>query len=384
MPIPGVAVTATQGSEKVATSTDETGRYTLGALKDGTWQIEVSLFGFAPQQKAVPVEGQAVQADWTLEMQVRPPRAGNRAAGFQNLALTQTAEAAAQTPAPAEPEASADANQSFLVSGTISREAANPQQGDFGQGFGIDPDNQGFGRRGDGGGMGPGGFAGGMGNGGMGGGGRGGFGGRGGGGPRGPDGGGRFANFGNRANRRGAQGIHGQAFYAIGNSALNARPYSITGQNFAEPSYGSHRFGLNLGGPLVLPKYIHSPNTFFFLNYTGTRQRSPYSAVATVPTALERTGDFSQSLAQLSGVAQPVSIYDPATGLPFPGNVLPADRLNPAAVGLLRFIPLPNQPGLVNNYQVQSANPNNSQNLNLRVNRTDLPFAAAAADAAAG
>ncbi|HCC57988.1 MAG TPA: hypothetical protein DEQ47_12170, partial [Solibacterales bacterium] len=366
VPIPGVAVTATQGSEKVATSTDESGHYTLGALKDGTWQIEVSLFGFAPQQKAVPVTGQPMQADWTLEMRAAPERPGNRAAGFQDMSLLQTAETSSEAmPAAPEPETTADANQSFLVSGTISREAANPQQGDFGREFGFDPRNQAFGAP-EPGGMGPGGF------------GRGGGGGRGGpggGGPRGPRGrgpygGGRFANFGNRANRRGAQGIHGQMFYSIGNSALNAKPYSITGQNFAEPSYGSHRFGLNLGGPLVLPKYIHSPNTFFFLNYIGTRQRSPYSAVATVPTLLERSGVFSQSMAQISGVSRPVSIFDPTTGLPFAGNVLPPNRLNPAAVGLLRFIPLPNQPGLVNNYQVQSANPNNADNLNLRVNRT--------------
>lgn len=355
MPIPGVAISATQGGEKVATSTDESGRYTLSGLHDGTWQVEASLFGFASQQLAVPVAGQAVQTDWTLEMQVRPARGGNRAAGFQNVALTQTADSSAEAPAAVDAVAAADANQSFLVSGTISREAANPQSGNFEQVFGFEQQGVGFGGEGV----------------------PGGFGGRGGGGARGPrgpggpgGGGGRGANFGNRANRRGAQGIHGQVFYSAGNSAFNARPYSITGQDVAEPSYGSHRFGLNLGGPLVLPKYIHSPNTFFFVNYTGTRQRSPYSAVATVPTALERSGDFSQSIARLSGVAQAVAIYDPLSGLPFAGNVLPSSRLNPAALGLLRYIPLPNQPGLVNNYQLQAANPNNSDNLNLRVNQT--------------
>ncbi len=421
-PIPGVSVTATMGTEKVATSTDEAGRYALNGLAAGTWQIDVALFGFAKQQKPVVVADQPVQADWTLEIQTRPERGfgrrddgapaefqtrnnpggpgprgaaapGQRGAPasaqqsrFQNLALTQTAELQAEpavggNPAPGEPNAG-DANQSFLVSGTISRDAATPQQ-DFGPGlgFGFDQQNQGFGQEGGQAGLGgPGGF-------GAGGGGRGGPGGGGGfgGGRGGPGGGGGFGarggqgrrpggpgvpNFGNRAGRRGAQGIHGQAFYSIGNSALNAKPYSLTGQNVAEPSYGSNRFGLNVGGPLVFPKFVKSPNTFFFLNYTGTRQRSPYSAVTTVPTALERGGDFSQSLSQLSGVSMPVTVYDPTTNAPFAGNVIPQTRLNNVSLGLLSYVPLPNQPGLVNNYRIESANPSNSDNLNLRVNQT--------------
>jgi hypothetical protein len=393
--IPGVSVVATLGTEKLSTSTDEAGRYSLSTNTAGNWEIEVSLFGFATQHKSVTVTDQPARADWSLELQSATPpmftRRDDRPAGanpaarprgnaqpqransvgqnsrFQNVNLTQTADATtdasvAGNPAPGESNVAGDANQAFLVSGTISRDAATPQQ-DFGPGrggFGFDQQNQVFGQEGGQAGIGgPGG-----------GGGRGGRGQGAGGGRGGRQGGPGSPNFGNRAGRRGAQGIHGQVFYAIGNSAFNAKPYSLTGQNLGEPSYGSHRFGLNVGGPLVFPKYVKSPNTFFFLNYAATRQRSPYSAVATVPSALERAGDFSQSVSQLSGVAMPVIIFDPLTGAPFSGNRISGSRLNSASLGLLNYIPLPNQPGSINNYRIESANPSNSDNLNLRANQT--------------
>ena len=54
-----------------------------------------------------------------------------------------------------------------------------------------------------------------------------------------------------------------------------------------------------------------------------------------MPTLLERTGDFSQSI----GAQGPVTIYDPLTGNPFPGNVIPTNRINPAVAGLLKYYP---------------------------------------------
>ena len=57
-----------------------------------------------------------------------------------------------------------------------------------------------------------------------------------------------------------------------------------------------------------------------------------------MPTALERTGDFSQTLVQ----GKPVTIYDPTTGQPFTGNVIPLTRLNPSALALLNYFPNPN------------------------------------------
>jgi hypothetical protein len=191
-------------------------------------------------------------------------------------------------------------------------------------------------------------------------------------GPRGPGGdrgrgnrGPTSNSFGNR--RGGGRGsLHGSIYMNEGNSAVDARPYSLTGQTVAKPSFAQTRFGASLGGGLNIPKIIRSPKTFLFLNYTGTRVKNPYSAVETVPTLLERGGDFSDSSVRGS----PVNIFDPSTGAPFPNNMLPASRLNPAANGLLSFIPLPNQPGAVQNYQFITSVPQNTDNLSVRVSQT--------------
>ncbi len=100
------------------------------------------------------------------------------------------------------------------------------------------------------------------------------------------------AQFGNR---RGPTQIHGMAFMTLANSAVNARPFSITGEEVPQPSYASSRFGFLVGGPLLIPKIVKDPSTFFYLNYTGTRSRQSYSATETVPTADERSGIFHRS-----------------------------------------------------------------------------------------
>ena len=64
------------------------------------------------------------------------------------------------------------------------------------------------------------------------------------------------------------------------------------------------------------------------------------------------------------------SIYDPATGLPFPGNAIPDSRISAASRGLLDFIPLPNLPGAVQNYQFVTSTPQNMDNLGVRVSRS--------------
>ncbi|HLY20258.1 MAG TPA: TonB-dependent receptor [Bryobacteraceae bacterium] len=146
----------------------------------------------------------------------------------------------------------------------------------------------------------------------------------------------------------------------VANSAVNARPFSITGLVVPQPAYASSRFGFLLGGPLLVPKIVKDPSTFFYLNYTGTRSRQSYSATGTVPTAAERGGDFSQLL-QNNG---PSIVYPGVSG-----NVIPTSMLSPVSLKLLNFIPLPNQPGLVNNYQYLASPPNNTDNVGLRATR---------------
>ncbi len=207
------------------------------------------------------------------------------------------------------------------------------------------------------------------------GGGPGGFGGRGGAGGPGARGGRRpgqvaGATFGNR--RRRNQGIHGQASFTLTNSAVNAQPFSINGLDIPQAAYAQSRFSLIVGGPLIIPKLAHDSKTQFFVTYFGTRARTPRLFTQTVPDLYQRNGDFSHSAQSLgtSATSVPVSIFDPTNGSQFPGNVIPASRISPAALRLLQFFRPPNQTGLTNNYQYETAQASNSDNLGIRLQRS--------------
>jgi hypothetical protein len=399
--IPGATVTATQGDRRLVTVTGDDGRYNLEDVAPGSWAISVQLFGFAPLRRDVVVASTAAPVD--LELALRPPPAttppqqrANGRAGFQsvqNIADGQVTAELARTAAP-EPEVAQQesATDAFLVNGSISQgvnAAVEPMGPDGMQQRGL-PGMAGLGEGGPGGqggvpgvpgagptggGPGGGGFGGGRGGGGGGfGGGGGGFGGGGGGGRFGGGGAGRPGGAEGRGprNRQGApafignrargnnQGVRGAVFFSFRNSALDASPYSVNGQTSEKPSYSQNRFGFMLGGPLVIPKLVHASQTFFFINYSGSRSDNPYRSVLTLPTALERSGNFSLS---------PSAIYDPLTNSPFPGNRIPLDRIDRAASRLLQLIPLPNQPGSKQNYVFVSSFPTNSDSLNTRLNR---------------
>ncbi len=412
LPIPGASVTAALGDRKVAVVTDEGGKFVFEDLTAGTWVFEVEIFGFDKQRREVALGAVPAALDFDLKLTraaaaqaAEPVRRGQGSAAFQQLGVNQTAQnevlAALNAPAPADaPTATSEnANESFLVTGSLSRGLQAPSQeegfggmrsGEFGPGMPGAPGMQGgppgegsqgpvpsiMGRMGGPGGPGgggpPGGFSGRGGPGGPGGGrsmggsmgGRGGFDSRRGGGDR-PGWQGRpgTTTFGNRSSR-GREGIRGGASFSLRNSALDARPYSLTGQTLPKPSYAQSRFSLMAGGQLRIPKLIQDDKTFFFVSYFGTRSRNPYDNVATLASPLERQGDFSQSFSR-----GPVSIFDPTSNQPFPGNRIPLARINPAASGLTAFMPLPNLPGTVQNYQILTSAPQNSDNFGVRLNR---------------
>ncbi len=374
----GRHITAALGDRKLVTITGEDGRYTFEGMTAGVWQVSVELFGFTTARKNIEIGSTPVNTDWSLEL--RPSMAQRRQAGRGNntvqvLQAQAESELTAARPSPGTETASADtgSTEAFLVNGSLSR---GLQQGepDPAAGQGMDPFRQGRaglpGEPGQGGspGMGPGGGGGfggggrgGFGGGGMGGG-RGGFGGQRPGGPQGqrrPGGPGREGVvFGNRANR-GNQGIRGMVSFTFRDSAFDAAPYSLNGQPSDKPAYSQYRWGLSVGGPLVLGKLVKSPETFFFINYFGTRAENPFRGVATVPTLAERSGDFSD----LGSV-----LFDPRTRQPFAGNRL--DSIDPVAAGLLAYIPVPNQPGTLQNFVFVTSVPQNTENVNIRVNRS--------------
>ena len=150
------------------------------------------------------------------------------------------------------------------------------------------------------------------------------------------------------------------------------RPEALTANNFFNNRLGNerpprayYRAGGQINGPIYIPKlYNGKDKTFFMFSYEKQLDKRAEPVTLTVPTALMRTGNFSELLS----LSTPILIYDPATAVlrsttcgttgtqatvcrtPFAGNIIPANRLNPAAVAFLNLYPLPNQPGITDNY----------------------------------
>jgi hypothetical protein len=297
------------------------------------------------------------------------------ATGANSAPANEGTQIAAELPAGLGSGATSD---SFLLQGTVGQGLAGNGPGGFGQN-GLVPGNPtGEGVQGPGGGRGgPGGGGPGGGQGGA-----GGFGGPGGGG--GGAGGGMFAGapggggaggagsgggmFGGRGrlNRQAVNRIRFSFYDHYENSVWDAKPYSITGNQVPKPSHYDERFGGNLGGPLKIPHiYNGSDKTFFFVNYQHETQSSALDNYSTVPTAAERSGNFC-------GLG--ITLFDPFSNFSGPrtplGNGCQIPTINTAAAGLLAFYPMPNLPGTVQNYILQTTVPVNSDTLNLHVLHT--------------
>ena len=120
--------------------------------------------------------------------------------------------------------------------------------------------------------------------------------------------------------KSGTNEIHGTLFEFLRNDKLDARNFFLA----RKAPYRQNQFGFALGGPVAKNK------SFFFLNYEGTRIRQGRTFNPIVPSAAFRVGDFS-------AVAAPVR--DPLTGDPFPGNVIPTNRINPSTAFFQKFMP---------------------------------------------
>jgi len=174
---------------------------------------------------------------------------------------------------------------------------------------------------------------------------------------------------------------HGSIYYGIGDSALNAAPFELTGQPPMKPTYEQNSFGGSIGGPLNIPKIYHGgAKTFFFVNFNGHHGENPFDQFSTVPTLLERQGNFSQTTyASGTAAGSLVQIYEPGTSTLYPGSQLPSPPANCVptlgvmsctALNLLNYIPLPNLPGDFQNFHYVTSATSDSDDLNLRVNHT--------------
>jgi hypothetical protein len=142
---------------------------------------------------------------------------------------------------------------------------------------------------------------------------------------------------------------HGILYFSDDTSALDAKSYSLTGIELPKADYNQSRFGVNVGGPLNIPKISNGGNKwFFFAGWNGSRGSSPYDAFSTVPTVPERGGNFS---AATYNDGKPVQILVPNISSSInptvcqPGGVtnsIAANCMSPAATALLNYFPFPN------------------------------------------
>src|SRR5207253_2009182 len=132
----------------------------------------------------------------------------------------------------------------------------------------------------------------------------------------------------------GTNQYHGTLFEFLRNDKLDARNF------FYVPPPGSHQrvdplrrnqYGGTFGGP------VRKDRTFFFIDLERTNTREGQDFNNVVPTDANRLGDFSSLLAQ----AKPQQILDPLTRTPFPGNIIPANRISPQAQFFLKYLPSP-------------------------------------------
>ena len=168
--------------------------------------------------------------------------------------------------------------------------------------------------------------------------------------------------------RSGTGQYHGSLFESLQNNVFNARNFFAA----TRPPIRLNQYGASFGGP------IRKEKTFFFVTWERTGQLTSDTTISTVPTDLNRGGDFSDLR---SSAGKLVPIYDPATTAgtnrqPFPGNQIPVTRFDPVALAALSYYPVANRAGSLtngNNFVGSSAN---LLNRDIVVGRLDHQFRA--------
>jgi|SoiMethySBSTD1v2_1073268.scaffolds.fasta_scaffold00533_17 carboxypeptidase family protein len=329
--IPGATVTAKQADKTLTTITDQDGIYKFTGLADGVWTVSVSMVGFEPMTREITLPASA-DGVWELTMlpiekivaALPTPRPqGSEATNGQPAPVQARGQQAARPAAPAgAPFQRAGVNQ---VAAAPPPPADDPPADPTGIGSAAGLLINGSVNNGA---ASP--FA-------------------------------QARAFGaNRPNQRSLYTY--AAGLQFGNSAWDARPYSFSSFDTRKPNYTDAQFLGSFQGPVKVPGLRNRVN--FFAGYQGTTDTNSFTQSSTVPTLRERAGDFSQSV---GANGQPVQIVDPATRVPFAGNVLPLERISPQALALLAYYPLANADG-TSNYQQPIVTATRTDNANTRLN----------------
>ena len=312
MPLPGATIVATRAGKIVSAASDATGAYVFPDLPDGPWHIHVEMLGFAAKEQDVVVRAGQPVAQWELTMlsleqalallktKVIVSAAQAPAAPNQKAASSEQATKPAEAPRPPEDD-SQRPSDGLLVNGSTNNAATSK--------YSLD---QAFGNN----------------------------------------------RFGSKSLYTGGLGL------VIGNSALDARPYSLSGLESPKNSYNRFTGIATIGGPIKIPHLLrHGPT--FFLAYEWMRASTATTEAGLVPTLSQRAGDLS---GLVDALGRPVTVTDPATGSPFPNNVVP---VSPQARALLSLYPLPDIAGNTGyNYQIPVLNSSHQDQLLSRVEKS--------------
>ena len=314
-PVPGATITATQGTKKLTTVSDQGGLYNFADLPDGNWKIEVEMQCFSAIQADVTVAPNMPAGKWELTLlPIDQLLARSKLMQAPTISLpvlvarppekkpdgSSAAAAPPEMPKPTE-EQSQQSSDGFLVNGSVNNAATSQ--------YSLDQ------------------------------------------------------AFGNR--RPNSKSLYNGGFAAVlDNSALNARPYSLTGTETPKPFYDLITGVITFGGPIKIPHVLpRGPN--FFAAYQWTRNNTAATFPGLVPTEAERTGDLS---GLVNSLGQPITIYDSVTGLPFEGNQVPVTS---QAKALLALYPLPNTAATsAYNIEVPVLNSTHQDVLQLHLNKT--------------
>jgi trimeric autotransporter adhesin len=311
LPLPGATVTVTQGTKKVSVVTDQGGLYTFPDLADGPGNIEVEMQCFSAVHAEITISAATPPGKLELTLlpldqitkltKLPPTPVPSLSTRPKTLAAPGAPnENVAEIPKPAE-DANQQSSDGFLVNGSVNNAATSR--------FSLDQ------------------------------------------------------AFGNR--RTNSRSLYNGGFAAVyDNSALDARPYSLSGLNTPKAAYNRITGIFNLGGPLNIPHVMPRGPTFF-VGYVWMRNRDAETDPGLVPTAAERNGDLSNLVNPLG---QPVVVYNPETGQPFSGNLVP---VSPQAQALLELYPTPNIAGnSLYNYQIPVLNSTHQDSVFLRLDKT--------------
>lgn len=350
LPLPGAMVTATQGDKSFTAVTDGAGAYKFPDLPDGVWTLKIEMLCFAPLTKEVAVSPDAPSPVWEMKLlaldemnataAASVPKPAAAAPGAAQTASNTATAAAANAPAangkkPAKGKAAATPQQTGQFQRTDVNASAGAGAAASAPAETIAPADangaseamvvngsvsNGIERR----------------------------------------------AIGNARKGPGSL-FRGDLVGIMDNSALDARQYSLTGQDTPRAAYNHLRFGGSFGGPLIIPHLLHG-NGQFFINYMLGRNRSANNASILVPTDAQRNGDFS---GLVDNQGKPIQLVDPRTQIPIPNNQIPKSQFSSQAIALLKFYPQANFVQTAGyNYQVALISPSDSDDVNSRINKT--------------